>query len=295
MEIRVLRYFLAVAQELNMTKASKKLHVSQPTISRQLKELEIELGVPLFNRSKHKIELTEHGDYLVQQAKHIISIADQTTSNMNQNKDLSGSITIGSGESPAVRLIAKAIKSLIRQYPHIRVNIVSTNADEVSKGLRTGIFDFGVVLGPTNKQNFNFLTLPIENIWGLLMPRDTRLARKRTITPASLNGLKLIASTQTGVNQQFDEWLGGTHHTLNIVSTYNLLYNASLLVSAGVGYALTFDGILNLNGTNLVFRPLYPQLTAQSTLIWNKEASSSSPAQALLKEIVKVVHANASK
>lgn len=289
MEIRVLRYFIKVVQEQNISRAAQLLHVSQPTISRQLKELEEELGVVLFKRGSRSIELTESGDYLAEQARQIISLADKTRDNIRQPTDITGSITIGSGESQTMMTIAKAIKRLGDQYPHIKFNLVSTNADDVWKRLKTGLFDFGMVMEPTEKRHYDFMTLPGEARWGLLMRQDAPLAGKSEVTPSDFKGAKLIVSHQKGVSDLLKDWLGSSQVEYQIVATYNLLYNASLLVAAGVGYALCLDGIINTQGTNLKFVPLMPLNTAKTNLVWPHGVSMSGAAKAFLAEVTKTL------
>ncbi|BBM23302.1 transcription regulator [Lactiplantibacillus plantarum] len=258
MELRVLRYFQAVVAELNISRAAARLHVSQPTISRQLKDLEDELGVTLFERNGRHIQLTSSGEYFATQANQIIALADKTLANINTAKQISGTVELGSAEARSFLTIAQSIKKLQRHYPKIKTNVISSNANQIRTNLKSGNFDFGVVMEPTDKHDLNFIQLPGESRWGLLVPRNSPLADHDHITLADLEGQNIITSAQHGTINQLQEWYGESTPKFKIVATYNLLYNASLLVSAGVGYALGVDGIINTNQTDLTFIPLAP-------------------------------------
>lgn len=287
MELRVLRYFQAVANELNFSRAAEKLHVSQPTISRQLKDLEDEIGVPLIKRGGHSISLTDEGRYFSNQVNQILALADKTLDNMQLGQSISGSVTIGSAETRSFISVAQSIKSLQQEYPNIKANIVSTNANDVRTNLESGNFDFGIVIDPTNKQNYDFIHLLGESRWGLLMPRGSELAKKDHLTLDDLEGKDIIITQQNDFLDTLKEWYGESTKKFNIVATYNLLYNASLLVSAGVGYALCVDGIINTNQSDLVFVPLEPRKTAGTNLVWQKGRKLSPSANAFLRQISK--------
>ncbi|BDR57053.1 LysR family transcriptional regulator [Xylocopilactobacillus apis] len=285
MEIRVLQYFLAVVEEKNISRASQKLHVSQPNVSRQLRELEEELGITLFDRGGRQIELTESGEYLANQARQILSLVNKTEDNLQNPGELTGTLTIGSGESQTIMSIIEVIKSMRSLYPRIKVNLVSNNADEVQKNLLTGLFDFGVVMEPNDKQKFEFISLPGDVEWGLLVRNDSPLAKKKHLNPPDFNNLELIISQQRGVETLLKDWLGTSQAHYKIIATYNLLYNASLLVAAGMGAALAFNGIINTRGSNLKFIPLNPRQTAQSSLIWSRSTTLSNVGKVFLKQV----------
>ncbi|MCH4172170.1 MAG: LysR family transcriptional regulator [Lactobacillus sp.] len=285
MEIRVLRYFLAVAAEQNISRAAQQLHVSQPTISRQLQDLEQELGVTLFDRQQLPLKLTAAGQYLVNQATQIVALADKTTANIHHNPDITGSIAIGCGESKHMLLIAQTIKQLQTTYPQIKINITSTNADDIHAKIQTNIFDFGLVMEPVDKSNYAFMTLPTTSQWGVLALKDSKLGQQAFITPKDLLDIPLIMSQQSGVIDILQTWAGQAFEPTAIVATYNLLYNASLLVTAKVGYALCVDGIINTQQTNLKFIPLKPDLRSKVSLIWLQQQHRSEAANAFLKQV----------
>ncbi|CAJ2233252.1 LysR family transcriptional regulator [Companilactobacillus paralimentarius] len=285
MELRVLRYFQAVATELNFSRAAEKLHVSQPTISRQLRDLENEIGVSLINRSGRSIELTNEGEYFSNQVNQILILADKTLDNMQKGQDITGSIVIGSAETRSFINIAQSIRKLKNKYPHIRVNIISTNANDVRRDLDSGNFDFGIVVDLTSKKDYEFIHLLGESRWGVLMPRTSNLANKDHLTLKDLENCNMIVTQQKGFMDALKDWYVESTNKFNIVATYNLLYNASLLVSAVVGYALCVDGIINTNQSDLIFVPLEPRRTAGTNLVWQKGRKLSQAAEAFLKQI----------
>ncbi|WP_300559584.1 LysR family transcriptional regulator [Companilactobacillus sp.] len=285
MDLRVLNYFLAVAQEKNISNASERLHVSQPTISRQLKDLEEELGTKLFTRGNREITLTKDGEYLLNQARQILTLANKTVNNLHQSHEIEGSLFIGGAETQNMRSIGRAVTQLHDKYPKIITNIISENADEVHKQIDSGLLDFGIVLDPSNNGDYNFLKLPGQATWGLIMPKSSKLATQKAIKPEDLKNICLIISQQGGVTGDLEKWLGHNLDDYNIVATYNLLTNAIVLVRSGLGYAFCIDGVVNLNGTNLTFVPLSPAQTAGVSLIWSKKSPMSDPAVEFLKQI----------
>lgn len=282
MELRVLRYFLMVVNERNISKAAEQLHVSQPTISRQLKDLEDELGVSLFVRGSRRIDLTEAGEYFADQARQIVLLADKTVANVNQTQALSGRILIGCAEAPMITTIGQAIARLAQTAPKVQVGLYSTDADDVNQRLNAGVFDFGVVMEPLAKSDEQFLKLPGTTTWGALVKKDSPLAQKNVLTAADLKDQRVIMSQQRGSIDYLKDWIGNSDLQLNVVATYNLLYNASLLVEAGVGIALCLDGIINTANANLRFIPLVPRLQARASLIWPAHRPLSPQATAFL-------------
>lgn len=284
MELRVLRYFLMVVQEKNISKASERLHVSQPTVSRQIKELEDELGTTLFERGSRTIQLTPDGEYFANQARQILSLTDKTVANIHQESDIRGAVFIGSAEARSMLTVAQAIRRLNQQYPHIQLNVVSTDAAEIHQHLTSGVFDFGVVMEPLDKSDYDFLRLPGESRWGLLVQNSSPLAQQATVSLDDVAHTKLILPQQGG-SRRIHAVFGLNQDDLDVAATYNLLYNASLLVSAGVGNALGLDGIVNTNQSDLTFVPLAPRTSSASSLVWLKGARLSLAAQALLAQI----------
>lgn len=284
MEIRVLKYFLAVAQEKNMNKAAQLLHISQPTISRQLKGLEDELGTQLFIRGNREITLTEDGKYLLDKAKQIIALSNQAESNIgNDSSSISGRVIIGCNETPSVKYLAEVTKKINKAYPNILIDVVSTNADTIKDSLDHGIFDFGIILSPTDNKDYNFLNLPGNQEWGLFIPQNDNLAKKESIDKNDLLSSNLIISRQPEFTSTLNKWIGSNQEHLKVTAMYDLLYNALLFVESGVGYALGVGRTINTVGTNLAFRPLYPQLKSSSSLIWLKNVNLSSAAKVVLK------------
>lgn len=287
MEIRLLRYFIAVANQQSISAAAKYLHLSQPTLSRQLSDLETELGTPLFIRGNRKITLTTEGLFLLTKAKEIVRLVDKTEANFNQPTEMiSGEIYIGSGETEAIRFIAKAFKDLIQKYPDIQFHLYSGNADDIADKLDSGLLDFGIVIEPTDKQKYDFLQLPATDTWGVLMRKDSNLAKKEFIQPADLIDKSLLISRQTTVDNELTGWFGQDVKSLNIVGTYNLLYNAAIMVEEDLGYALCLDKLINTSGnSNLCFKPLHPRLKANLNIIWKKHQAFSQASIKFLEQI----------
>ncbi|MBC1605475.1 LysR family transcriptional regulator [Listeria rocourtiae] len=285
MEFRVLKYFLAVAREKNISKAAKSLHLSQPTLSKQLKELEEELGVMLFERGNREISLTEEGVFLLSKASEILSLVEKTTLNLQKEEVVAGEVYIGGGETRAMSLIAKIAKHMVEQYPDIKIRLFSGNADDVMAKLDNGLLDFGVIVNPANKQKYDHIALPQIDVWGVLVRRDHFLAHKQTVLSEDLIDIPLLISQQSLVSQQISEWLGNSLEELHIVGSYNLLYNASLMVEQGVGVAFCIDGIINTVGTELIFVPLKPKLEASLSMIWKKNHPMSIAATKFLEKL----------
>lgn len=283
MEIRVLRYFLAVVQEGTISGAANFLHLTQPTLSKQLMELENELGITLFERGNRKISLTEEGIYLANQAKEILALVDKTASNIGKEEIVTGDIYIGGGESEAMRLLAKCCSILMNRYPDVHVHLYSGNADELAEKLDNGLLDFGVVIDPTDKQKYDFIQLPNLDSWGVLMPSTSPLALKKAIEPKDLKSLPLLISRQSSVSNELINWSGMSLTEFTIVGTYNLLFNASLFVSEGAGYALCLDKLIYTDETSsLCFRPLLPELTSKLSIVWKKNKIQSNAAKKFL-------------
>lgn len=286
MEIRVLKYFLAVAREQNISAAAESLFLSQPTLSRQLKELEEELGKQLFIRGSRKITLTEEGLLLRKRAEEIVELLDKTEKELsNSDEQVSGEIYIGAGETDGLRLIAKAAKDLQEQYPQITYRIISGDAVDITERLDKGLIDFALLLEPVDISKYSYLKFPVKDVWGVLMRRDCTLAQKKSISPKDLQDMPLIVSRQALDGSELTQWLKNGSEQLYIVSTYNLVYNASLMVDEGLGVALCLDKIINVSGdSSLCFRPLKPRLEVGMSLVWKKyQVFSKAAAKFILK------------
>ena len=285
MELRLLEYFLATAREQSITAAAESLHLSQPALSTQLKNLEKELGKQLLIRGtkgSRRVLLTEEGMILRKRAQEILSLVSRTEEEIGAAEEaVIGDVYIGAGETQVVRIFAEAAKSLHEKYPQIRYHIASGNAEYVLEYLDKGLIDFGLLFCPVDPAKYEALTVPHQDTWGVLMRRDAPLAQKEVIRPQDLAGQPLILSHQRGGNETFAEWIG--EEKMQVVATYNLLYNASLLVEAGLGYAVGFDKLINTEGSDLCFRPLFPSLYAQSRIIWKRDQMFSRPVSIFLK------------
>lgn len=292
MNIRVLRYFIEIVREGNISSAAHRLHISQPALSRQIMELETTLGVTLFERGHRQIKLTQEGYYLYERAQEITALVDKTTYHLQSNSVVSGTLDIGAGESSALIPLMDVLAQILRYYPEVRVNLTSGDSTAIRQQVGQGSLEFGVVMGHENLLNYNSLTLPAQNRWGILMRRTEPLAAKPVITPGDLLGLSLLTSVQSRVQDTFRDWAGDLINQYNFVGNYNLLYNAELLVKAGAGMALAYDGIANLYDQDLVFRPLAPALTDANILIWNKDHQLPNVAQLFLKLLRERIAAN---
>ncbi|EOL44163.1 LysR family transcriptional regulator [Enterococcus caccae] len=287
MELRVLTYFLAVAREKTISKAAEVLNLSQPTLSKQLKELEDELGVTLFIRGNRSITLTEDGIYLMNRGKEILSLVESTTTNLLKNEVISGEITIGGGETRAFEFLGKLFHELRDHYPEININIYSGNADDVLGKIDKGLLDFGLVIDPVEKQKYEYIRLPLIDNWGILVNNSHPMANKAMVQPKDIMHTPLLISNQSLVDNQLSEWLGGNLEQLNIIGTYNLLYNASLLVKQHVASVLCIDGIVNTANTTLTFIPFSPPLTAHINIVWKKNQVLSSASKEFLRLLQK--------
>lgn len=290
-EIRVLRYFLTVAREGNITKAADVLHVTQPTLSRQLKDLEQELGKKLFIRSSHSIILTDEGMLLRNRAEEIVNMVDKLEAEFSSMEEtIGGDIYIGGGETEAMKHIARVAKDVQVRYPNIRYHLYSGNEEDITERLDKGLLDFGILIQPADISKYNYLNIPAKDVWGVVMRRDSPLALKESIQAADLLNAPLICSRQamkqTFSKNEFSDWFGEDFHKLNIVTTYNLAYNAAIMVEEGIGYAITLDKIVNTStNSNLCFRPLQPRLESGLNIVWKKHHVLSAAADAFLKEL----------
>ena len=260
MELRVLRYFLAVAREETISGAAKYLHLSQPSLSRQLMELERELGKELFVRGNRRITLTEEGELLRKRAGEIITLVERTENELRDTEEMiGGEVCIGGGETYAMSLIAGIARDMRREYPDIRYQLYSGNGDDVSEKLDKGLLDFGLLIEPFDRRKYDFIKLPVKDRWGVLMRKDSPLAEKERVTPEDIIDLPLIISRQSMATEEISGWMGKDMNELNVVGSYNLIFNASLMVAEGVGYALCIDRLVNTyENSRVCFRPLSP-------------------------------------
>ena len=290
MELRVLQYFLAIAREQSIVKAAKSLQLSQPTLSTQIKAMEKELGKQLLIRGtkgSRKVTLTEEGMILRKRAEEILNLVQKAQREISlSDKVIVGDVHIGTGETDAVRIIAKAARELYKTYPGIHYHISSGNAQFVIEQLDKGLIDFGIIFGPIDQTKYNFIEMPFKDTWGVLMLQDSPLAAKAAISPEDLWNKPLIISQQANAQGGLAAWMKKELSELEIVATYNLLFNASLMVEEGLGYAIGLDKIIHTSGnSNLCFRPLTPKKEAGMSIIWKKYQVFSKASEKFMQKM----------
>lgn len=281
MEFRVLKYFLMVSREENITKAAQLLHVTQPTLSRQLMQLEEELGVKLLRRSSHSITLTEDGMLLKRRAQELVALANKTRLEFSQKEaELTGEIAIGGGELQSVDSFSGILTALQKKHPLIRYNLYSGNADNIKDRIELGLLDIGLLLEPVDIRKYDFIRLPQKETWGVLVRKDSVLAAKKAVTPEDLVDTPLMISRSELLQNEFANWFGDYYDRLHFVANYNLLYNAAIMVrnKMGVALCLKLDSIYE----DLSFVPLSPPIEGSSVLVWKKDQVFSATTTAFL-------------
>ncbi len=296
MELRVLQYFLAIAREQSIVRAAESLHISQPTLSMQIKALEEKLGKQLLIRGtkgSRKTILTEEGMILRKRAEEILNLVHKTENEITlSDQTIAGNVYIGTGETDAVRLIARTARKLYETYPDIHYHISSGNAEYVLEQLEKGLIDFGIIFGSVDQTKYNSIKVPYKDTWGVLMRRDSPLAEKESITPEDLWDKPVIVSRQEDGSKELAEWMQHEISELKVVATYNLLFNASLMVEEGLGYAIGFDKIINTSGSSLCFRPLSPKREDSMSIVWKKYQIFSKACEKFmlkLKELPEII------
>lgn len=283
-ELRILQYFLTIAREETISKAAKALHITQPTLSRQMKDLEDELGKTLFIRGNRKIILTEDGMFLRKRAEEIINLVEKTEAELlTVTTTLSGDIYIGGGETEGMRLIAKVIKRMQDEHSLIKCHLYSGNAEEIMDRLDKGLLDFGLLIEPDSFSAYDYIHLPSFDVWGVLIPKTSPLAILPYVSGQDLIGYPLICSSQDMAATQLQNWLARQQVEGQIAATYNLIYNAALLVEEGVGYAITLEHLIPNNHPTLCFKPFHPTLTAKHLIVWKKYQIFSKAAEYFLE------------
>lgn len=287
MEIRVLKYFLAVAREMSISAAADTLHITQPTLSRQIMDLEKELGAQLIVRSSKKLSLTPDGMRLKKRAEEIISLADKTAAEFSSGEShVGGDVYIGGGETDAMRMLVRIAARLHDEHSDVHFHIFSGDSDDITDKLDKGIFDFGVFVEPADVSKYEYIRLPAVDKWGILMRADSPLAAKEYIEPADLRGVPLIVSRQSLTSRDIPKWIGRNFDDLNVVATYNLLYNASLMADEGLGYVLCLDKIIRTNEEKtLTFRPLRSDMEVHLDIVWKKHQVFSKAAELFLQRL----------
>lgn len=290
MEIKALKYFLTMAREGNITKAANYLNLTQPNLSRQIIKLERDIGKKLFIRSRHNIELTPEGFLLKKRAEEIMDLIDKTRTDFKSNeKIIAGDIYIGGGETYAIELIAEIMKDIQEYYPNIIYHIQSGNFEDITEKLDKGLLDFGILTEPSDLSKYEYIKMPVKDTWGILMRKNSKLSKKQFITRKDLLNLPLICSKQLMLNlfsnNNFLEWFKNDFNKLNIVATYNLIYNASVMVKSGLGYVIGFDKLINTSNSALCFVPLKPKLESGLNIVWKKNQVFSPASKIFLDKL----------
>lgn len=285
MELRVLQYFLAAAREENITKAAALLHITQPTLSRQLMQMEEELGVKLFRRGKHNILLTEEGMLFRRRAQEIVDLAEKAAKEVKREEEMVlGEISIGCGETQNMKPLSEMIASFRQKYPDVSFNIYTAIADDVKERLENGVLDMGLLLEPVEVSRYHYLRMPLREKWQVLMRRDFQLAEKQKITPGDLEGIPLIMAKRQSVRNELENWFGHDKEKLDIVSTCNLSHhNQSIMVESGIGVALVMEFACSQD--TLCLRPLDPEIESGCVLVWKKNLTLSLAMQRFLEYV----------
>ena len=286
MEIRVLEYFLAVAREQSISAAADFLHLTQPTLSRQLKDLEDEFGKQLFIRGNRKVTLTEDGLYFRKKAEEIVTLAHRTEAEMkNTDRNISGDIYIGTGESMSIRNIIRIAHKVQKEYDGIHFHFTSGDTVDLVDRLDKGLFDFCILYGDIDQSKYEYITLPYTESWGVIMPSSCELASKERIETKDLWDKPLIMSRQAIRNSTFLKWFGQKPEDLNIVNTYNLVYNGTLMADEGMGYLITLKNLVNTQGTHLCFKPIHPEHPLVLSIVWKKYYTQSKATEKFIESL----------
>lgn len=290
MEIRVLRYFLEIAREGNMTRAAERLHVSQPSLSKQMKELETELGKKLFIRSSYSVRLTEEGMLLRKRAEDLLAIADKITSEFQSMDDVTGgNIFIGCAESYLIKYLARAVARLNRRCPSVHYHITSGGTAQVTEKLDRGLFDMAFIVEPPDLSKYNYMEVPETDTWGALMRADCPLAKKDSVTIDDLLPYPIFCSEQSA-KADLPRWCGEKAEQLNIMATFNLSNNGAVFVREGLGVCLTFNRLIEATASSgLCFRPITPALYNKMYVIWKKYQVFTPVSQLLLDELKNII------
>ena len=287
MEIRVLRYFLTVVREESITKAADILHITQPTLSRQLSQMEEDVGVKLFNRGSRRITLTNEGILLRRRAEEILQLVDKTEKELiEQEEQVEGKISIGCGEIAAVQVLPKLIKTFREKYPQVTFEIFTATADLVKEQMDKGLLDIGLLLEPVDMEKYDFIRLEVKERWVVLMRPDSPLAEKETVTAKDLSALPLILPRRMNVQSEIASWFGNYYDDLNVIFTSNLSTNSAIMVTGGLAYSLVIEGAVPFwDQSKVTYRPLDPPLTATSVLAWKRGQPFSLAAAKFIEHI----------
>lgn len=289
MELRLLEYFLAVVREENISRAAEVLHVTQPTLSRQMKELEDELNTTLFIRGK-RLTLTDQGVMLRRRAEEVVTLMHKIDSEFREQEEISGIISVGSGGLMAAKVLPELIGHFRERYPLVSFEIITGNADNIKERLEHGLLDFGFLLEPVDVEKFDYLRMKVRENWGVLMPAGHPLSAAPSVTREQLKGLPLVVTSRTALRGEIEGWLGYPVSELDIVATHNLINNAAPLTERGIACVLTIEGAVDMfDPARFAFRPLSPGLSMTSVLAWKKLSPYSGAAGKFL-EYIKSIH-----
>lgn len=270
MELRVLQYFLAVVREENISRAADVLHVTQPTLSRQMAQLEEELGTQLFIRGRH-LALTDAGVMLRRRAEEVVALMDKIESEFEEKSEVGGIISIGTGGLSASQILPSIMSDFRQKYPKVQFQLYTNSAEYIKERIEQGLLDFGLLLEPVDISKYDYVRMKEREKWGLLMKADNPLAAKPYITKEDLVGIPLITTDRLSLQKEFESWFGGEMNQLDIFMTFNIITNVVMFVYSGIASAITIEGAINLfDKEQLVFRPLYPELSMTSVLVWKK-------------------------
>jgi DNA-binding transcriptional LysR family regulator len=284
MELRVLRYFLVVAREENITRAAEQLHITQPTLSRQLSQLQDELGIKLFQRGRHGIALTEDGTLLRRRALEIVALSDKTERELSHAEDvLSGEIAIGSGETKSIQVLTSMMAAFRKMHPDVTFDMYTAIADDVKERLDRGLLDIGLLVEPVDISQYQFLRLPSKERAGVLVRTDSPLAERDVIRSEDLIGIPLLMVKRPYLRNEMANWFGESFDQMEIASTYNLIYNAAMMVKDHVGVALCIELESQFDG--LCFRPLSPNRETGNVIVWKEVQTLPAPTQAFIEYI----------
>lgn len=288
MEIRVLKYFLMTAREENITRAAALLHITQPTLSRQLMQLEEELGVKLFHRSRHRIILTNDGMLLKRRAEEILSLADKTEREFSQKEEnLVGELVIGSGELQSSQFLSMLLASFQKKHPQIYYEIYSGNSDNIKEKIERGVLDLGLLVEPVDITRYEFIRLPVKEEWGILINKDSELVKKKNVTSKDLINIPLIMTKRETLQKELKNWFGIHSEEIEIIASGNLLYNMAIMAKNRIGVVITPK--LDCQYDGLSFIPLFPKLESTTVLVWKKNQAFSPVASAFIEYIKKYI------
>jgi DNA-binding transcriptional LysR family regulator len=286
MEIKTLRYFLAIAREENMTRAAAFLHVTQPTLSKQMKSLEDELGKKLFTRHSFSIRLTDEGILLKNRAEDLVSLANKIEQEFISLDDITGGdLYLGLAESCQLKYLAQVIKEFKRRYPNLHYHITSGDTEQIADKLDNGLLDFLVLAEYPDGRKYESIEFPESDKWGLVIPTNDPLAKKKKIRVTDLIGLPLFCSEQAW-DHEIKEWAGASFSKLKLEGSFRLAYNGSIFTREGLGYLLTFDHLIDTSeDSGLVFRPLEPAAETKLFIVWNRYQTFTPIAERFLKQL----------